>query len=235
LTNAGDAQRKPEKEYVPLKQTLQLYYAAKNAPSPRGKNSEMIRRSMLSSGRKNRESRLLSSPSEFADQWQFDEFLPQNPRQMTAHTQMHSTQKANLHATQNRAKTNISPHGCVPPKHVPASTRNKHIPLWQMPASEAASAIKKPAGFTMAFFPSALPSRKNSVFRTRNDNHLAEKRLSASNSQRQIAMRPDQLMRDIKAATAGLTSKPYMNPRHDQQPMGGFVRTMASTKMKQHL
>ena len=130
LTNAGDAQRKPEKEYVPLKQTLQLYYATKNAPSPRGKNSEMIRRSMLSSGRKNRESRLLSSPSEFADQWQFDEFLPQNPRQMTAHTQMHSTQKAKLHATQNRAKTNISPHGCVPPKHVPASTRNKHLPLW---------------------------------------------------------------------------------------------------------
>ena len=91
-----------------------------------------------------------------------------------------------------------------------------------MPASETASAAKKPTGPSMAFFPSALPSRKNSVFRTRNDNHLAEKRLSASNSQRQIAMRPDQLMRDIKAATAG---QAYMNPRHDQQTMGGVVRT----------
>lgn len=76
-TNAGDMLRgKPEQQYRPIKQTLQLYYATKNAHSPRGKNSDMIRRSMISSGRKNRESRLLSSPSDFQDQWQFDEFLP---------------------------------------------------------------------------------------------------------------------------------------------------------------
>lgn len=117
---------------------------------------------------------------------------------MTAQTQMQPQ-----HASQNRAKTNMSPHGCIKPKQVPASTRNKltTTPLWQVP-NEAAPAPKKPT----VFFPSQLPTRKNSVFRTRNDNKMLTeaKRLTGTSSQRQLITRPDQLMRDIKAATTAV-------------------------------